>query len=641
MHFKKLILLTSSMLMSLTSMAMDQTDLANFHKAESLLLAKNYKDYYQVKAKLTKVPLYPFLQYQEISVDPDLFKQETIDAYLKQNAGSFWASQLKQDLANYYLKQKKWQNFLYYYDNNLGFNGKCYAVVAEYSVGDKGKAINDFTHLWLSRANLPRTCDDFESIWETSAHLSERQIRLKAYALASSGRVKEALKWINKTSNKELQGFYALWLKTTQNPKKYMDDWAVKFHQINGFSSAAISVMANLSAKDTHYAEDFWLNFKQKHLLDNKTINLINAEIAIDYARAHNKKAIKWLNDVEDKYASSLLWQWRLRTAIYWSDYKSYLGWYSKLPQSLKSEEGWRYWQAKSYQALKQNDKAKSILTALAKNVSYYGFLAADDLGLSYTLNNKSAKVDQKTLDDMASNQIVLQIFDLYQIKEYGLSYALWRFSRHGFTRAEQLAIAELAAQQQIYQISTSAYASAGGRDNLTGLYPLAFWSDVQKAGKEFDISPEVIISMMRQESAFRVHGVSSASATGLMQLLPTTAAFLAKKYRISYENDDLYKPNKVIMLGAANLNFMDQLFNNNLIIGMAAYNAGQGNAVNWLPAQKLAADQWIEIIPFGETRKYVKNILRNLVIYNQAILGNKKFRLQQVMQSISQKDKT
>lgn len=94
-------------------------------------------------------------------------------------------------------------------------------------------------------------------------------------------------------------------------------------------------------------------------------------------------------------------------------------------------------------------------------------------------------------------------------------------------------------------------------------------------------------------------------------------------------------------MLGAANLNFMDQLFNNNLIIGMAAYNAGQGNAANWLPAQQLAADQWIEIIPFGETRKYVKNILRNMVVYNQAILGNKKFRLGQVMQPISQKDKT
>lgn len=641
MQFRKLMLLTSSMLMSLSSVAMNKTDLANFNKAESLLQAKNYKDYYQVKAKLTKTPLYPFLQYQEISVDPDKFKKETIDAYLKQNQGSFWASQLKQDLANYYLKQKDWQKFLDYYDNNLGFTGKCYAVVAEYNVGDKEKAINDFTNLWLSRANLPRACDDFESIWESKADLSERQIRLKAYALASSGRVKEALKWIDKTTNKELQGFYELWLKATQNPKKYMDDWTVQYHHINGFSSAVISVMANLSAKDTHYAEDFWLAFKQKHLLDNKTINLINAEIAIDYARAHNKKAIQWLKDIEDEYATSLLWQWRLRTAIYWNDYNAYLNWYNKLPQSLKSEDGWRYWQAKSYQALKQDDKAKPILTALAKDTSYYGFLAADDLGLPYALNNKPVKVDQKTVDEMANNQTVLQIFDLYQIKEYGLSFALWRFSRNGFTNEEQLAIAELAEKQKIYQISTSAYANAGSWNNLTGLYPLAFWSDVQKAGKEFHIQPDVIISMMRQESAFRVHGVSSASATGLMQLLPTTAAFLAKKYRMSYEDDDLYKPQKVIMLGAANLNFMDQLFNNNLIIGMAAYNAGQGNAANWLPAQQLAADQWIEIIPFGETRKYVKNILRNMVVYNQAILGNKKFRLGQVMQPVSQKDKT
>jgi soluble lytic murein transglycosylase len=641
LRFIRLALLASFVVLFSISHAMDKVELNNYQKAESLLVKKDYPAYYQVKAKLAKAPLYPFLQYQEISLDPDYFKQETIDGYLTQNRGTFWAKQLKEDLANFYLKKQDWQNFLHYYDNNLGFNGKCYVVQAEYAIGQKSIAVSEFTELWLSRARLPQACNEFESIWEKEARLAEQQIRLKAYALASSGYVEQAVTWITKTQNKELQGFYALWLKTTQDPKKYMGDWTLRYYKMNGFSAAILSVMANLSAKDTPYAENLWLKFKQKHLLENKTINLINAEVAIAYARSHDKQAIEWLGKIENEYASSLLWQWRLRTAIYWRDYQQYLTWYNELSSNLKGADEWRYWQAKSYQGLKENKKAQPILTELAKQTSYYGFLAADDLGVPYALSNQAAIADKKTTDEVGKNQTVLQIFDLYQIGKYGLSYALWRFSLNGFTLGEKLAIARLAAQRKVYQISTSAYANAGVSDDLWGLYPLAFWGEIEKAAKEFAIKPAVIISMMRKESAFRVHGTSSASAQGLMQLLPTTAEFLAKKYRLDYKEGDLYRPDKVIMLGAANLNFMDKLFNNNLIVSMAAYNAGQGNVAKWLPEHELTADQWIEIMPFAETRQYVKNILRNLVIYNQVILGNKKFRLTQVMQGVSKKDKT
>ncbi|WP_116963232.1 lytic transglycosylase domain-containing protein [Fastidiosibacter lacustris] len=623
------------------SYGMDKAEIAEYYKAKDLLSKKNYKAYYQVKAKLTKTPLYTYLQYQEILSDPEHFKDQTIEDFLKVNQGSFWAAELRKDLANYYISKQSWSRFLQYYEGNLGVNGQCYAIQAKYATGEQEAALADFTKLWLSRVRLPKACNDFETIWQNKIMPSEREIRLKTYALATTGYVDQALKWINKTNNKTLQGFYGLWLKASQNPKKFMIDWVEEYHQINGFSSAIVSVMDNLSAKDVYYAASFWQDFKQKSLLDDKTINLINAEIAIDFARSHHKEALTWLKLVESEYASSLLWQWRLRTALYWQDYKLYLKWYDELSTDLKSADEWRYWQAKSLAALKQMDKAKPIFTELAKQLSYYGFLSADVLKLPYVLTNENAIVALDVIKNMKNNLTVQQVFDLYQIGEYGLSYSLWRWSMNSFTREELLAIAKLAHDDKIYQISVSAYGNSGAVNDLVGLYPLAFWSDVKKAAKDFEIQPDVIIAMMRQESAFRVHGISSASATGLMQLLPSTAEFLAKKYRLDYKDGDLYQPNKVIILGAANLNFMDKLFNGKLVLGMAAYNAGQGNVANWLPEHTMNADQWIEIMPFGETRQYVKNILRNLVVYNQVILGNKTFHLSQLMLPISKKDKS
>ena len=216
----------------------------------------------------------------------------------------------------------------YYTSNlNLGINGQCNYLNALYQTRgqeNQQQALRKFTDLWLSRISLPRTCDNLEKVWLKKYELNERQIRTRAYGLATSGNLKEALNWIDKINNKELKGFYTLWQKSIQNPKKYLDDWVVKYSTINGFSAAIISIMNDLSHQDTHYAAELWDNFKQKKLLDQKTIHLITAEIAIDFSRSHNKQAVDWLKSISNQDASSLLWQWRLRTALYWNDYKAF-----------------------------------------------------------------------------------------------------------------------------------------------------------------------------------------------------------------------------------------------------------------------------------------------------------------------------
>ncbi|WP_208123289.1 transglycosylase SLT domain-containing protein [Facilibium subflavum] len=623
---------------------MSQEDLTLYQKAQTLLSKKDYQPYYQIKAKLKDTPLYSYLQYLEIKNNPDMFAQKTIQDYLLDNKGTYWAQLLPNALASYYAKQQTWPLFLQYYDGGLGVTGQCYQFQAKYQIGDEKaqkSAIEGFTRLWSTNAYLPKACNTFEKIWSAKVDLSNQVLKEKAYLLALYGNYSQALKWIKKTKDKGEIDFYTLWQKSAQNPKKYMDDWVVQSSHYQGFDQAIISIMNQLSRQDTYYAASFWQNFKQKRFLSEKTLNLIDAEIAIDFARAHDKKATLWLAKVKDQYASSLLWQWRLRTALYWGDFKTYLDWYQKLPVSLKAKNDWQYWQAKSYHSLGEMGKAKPVFEKLAQKRSYYGFLAADILKKPYQLTQKDYPVSKELIKAVSQQLTIQQSFDLYQLGEYNLSYDLWRWALRQNNREQTLAAAKLAEDKKMYQLSVYAYTNAGAWQYLQGRFPLAFVQDVQDAAKKFDLTPSLVWSMMRRESMFRIQAESYAGACGLMQLIPSTAAFLSQKYRLNIAPDNYFNIKENILLGTANLNFMDKLFKDNKVLGLAAYNAGQGNVAGWLTDTPMDADRWIETIPFGETREYIKAILAYMVIYNHVILGHNDFRIHSLMPMISKKDKS
>ena len=133
----------------------------------------------------------------------------------------------------------------------------------------------------------------------------------------------------------------------------------------------------------------------------------------------------------------------------------------------------------------------------------------------------------------------------------------------------------------------------------------------------------------MRQESSFRHDVKSSANAVGLMQLLPTTAAELAKDHRLKdYSVESLLDPEVNIKLGAIYLSRLIKTFNGNIPIALAAYNTGQGRMRRWMSSRrdigplenlKTSAPEvevWIDEMPWDETSFYVKAILRNWMIY-------------------------
>ncbi|MCK5383595.1 MAG: lytic transglycosylase domain-containing protein, partial [Gammaproteobacteria bacterium] len=132
-------------------------------------------------------------------------------------------------------------------------------------------------------------------------------------------------------------------------------------------------------------------------------------------------------------------------------------------------------------------------------------------------------------------------------------------------------------------------------------------------------LEPAHVYAVIRQESAFNKDALSPAGAMGLMQLMPRTGHATARKYNIPLGNTRLlYQPDKNITIGSAYLKQVMDQYDKNIILASAAYNAGPHRVDRWLPDEEAqAADSWIALIPYRETRKYVQRILSYIAIYD------------------------
>ena len=152
--------------------------------------------------------------------------------------------------------------------------------------------------------------------------------------------------------------------------------------------------------------------------------------------------------------------------------------------------------------------------------------------------------------------------------------------------------------------------------------FPLPYWDSVQLFSRKFKISPWFVMALIRHESSYRMDAVSRAGATGLMQLMPSTAVHVAKHLLDikSPSRRSLKRPELNIKLGTRLLQELMSLFTNNEALTLAAYNAGSGSCRRWLKAhwarKQHDTDVFIEEIPFLETHAYVKAVLGSYGAY-------------------------
>jgi len=150
--------------------------------------------------------------------------------------------------------------------------------------------------------------------------------------------------------------------------------------------------------------------------------------------------------------------------------------------------------------------------------------------------------------------------------------------------------------------------------------FPLAYWETIRQKAQERDVDPYLILALIRQESLFDTWARSPAFALGLMQLIPSTAARVAKQIGLAPpSNERLFEPELNLTLGTQYLKDLLRRYSNNWFKAIAAYNAGEAAVDRW--EKEIATDdieEFIERIPYVETRGYVKLVMRNHRIYKK-----------------------
>jgi len=308
--------------------------------------------------------------------------------------------------------------------------------------------------------------------------------------------------------------------------------------------------------------------------------------------------------------------EWRVRAALWAGDYQKALAWIDEMPATQSSQPRWRYWRARSVAATSGSDAAAPLYADLAGLRDFYGYLAADRIHHGYVLNAKASFDDETLQKAMAAQPGLVRahaLFDCGLEDEAGLEWAVV-FSTSD--NAVKLQAAHLAARWGWYAQSITTLAQVGEFDDVRLRYPRPYTSAIAEASKLTQVPPDWILAVMRQESLFRDDAVSRAGARGLMQMTPTTAVAVAKRWHLPIpDKDGTFDPPMDVQRGAAHLRDLLDRYGQ-LALTLAAYNAGAIPVARWAPTRQMDADVWIENVPYGETRNYVQRIVEHIVAF-------------------------
>jgi soluble lytic murein transglycosylase len=198
-----------------------------------------------------------------------------------------------------------------------------------------------------------------------------------------------------------------------------------------------------------------------------------------------------------------------------------------------------------------------------------------------------------------------------------------WNYSIRGMSDRELLAAAQYACDREVWDRCINTSEKTKTEVALEQRFPMPLLPEVSARAKEIGLDPAFVYGLIRQESRFIMDARSHVGASGLMQLMPATARWTAKKIGLPYSPSLINDRDTNLRLGNAYLKLVLDDMGGSQAMAAAAYNAGPGRPRRWREGPVLDAAAWVENIPFGETRDYVKKVLSNATYY-AALLGSK-----------------
>lgn len=566
----------------------------------------------QLMPTLRDYPLYPYLEYRQITGDLMNTPTLTVTRFVQANPTLPPARTLKNRFVNELARRQDWRGLLAFSPDKPGTaEAQCNYYYAKYNVGDTQGAWEGAKTLWLTGQSRPNACDPLFSAWRASgtqdplAYLERILLAMKA---GNTGLVKA----LASQMPAEYQTIATAITDLANNPNTVLTfarntgatDFTRQLAAV-AFNSVARQDVENARLMIPTLVQAQQLNDEQaQELRDTVAWRLMGSDVTDEQAR--------WRDDAIMRSQSTSLVERRVRMALGTGDRSGLNTWLARLPMEAKEKDEWRYWQADLLMERGRDDEARSILLSLMQQRGFYPMVAAQRLGEPYAL--RVEKAPGAISSALTSGAEMACVRELMYWNQDNTARSEWANLVSSRSQTEQAQLARYAFDQHWWDLSVQATIAGKLWDNLQERFPLAYNDLFVRYTSGKDIPQSYAMAIARQESAWNPKVKSPVGASGLMQIMPGTATHTVKMFNLpGYSNPaQLLDPETNINIGTSYLQYVYQQFENNRIFASAAYNAGPGRVRTWLgnSAGRIDAVAFIESIPFSETRGYVKNVL-------------------------------
>ena len=351
------------------------------------------------------------------------------------------------------------------------------------------------------------------------------------------------------------------------------------------------------------------------------------AQLALRAALNLDPQADRWYRQAGNVELTPENYAWRVRAALRQPkiDWRWVLESIEWMPADLRADAAWQYWSARALAALGKKNEALAIYKNISGQYNFYGQLALEELGQKIAAPKQPEPVTEKELALARANPHLQQAVALFKLGLRTDAVPQWNYALTDMTDSQLRAAAEFAREQQIYDRVVNTSERTQNSIDFSQRFIAPFEGRVREQADSINLDPAWVYGLIRQESRFIMDARSVVGASGLMQLMPATAKYVANRVGMTD-----FQPHRVnefdvnTKLGTHYLQIVLNDLGGSQVLASAGYNAGPGRPTRWRATLSHPVEGAIfaETIPFNETRDYVKSVLSNATYYAAVFSG-------------------
>ena len=553
-----------------------------------------------------------------------------VQAFLQRYAGSYQEDRLRNDWLLLLGQRRDWAQFAAYhpqYRMQDDREVRCYALLIDQIKGTApANAGGDVQRAWFALRDADDGCTHAASQFYADGKLSKLDVWRKARLAVEANRPRAARNAVEIVAPESLDKMREL----LDAPTKYLRAHSTAGGKVR--QELVLLALIKLATSDVDAAVA-QLDSKWGVHLSPEERNWAWGVMGKAAAQRLSPDANGYFANVtRDTDLSDDQLAWKVRAALRAGQWTVVRKAVDAMSEEARQDSTWVYWKARALLAGRPQEaeraQAQRLLQGIAGTRGFYEQLALEELGQRVTLPPTPAPLTDEEKAAAKANlglnrglYAILMGLRSEGVREW--NYTTNLHDNGGMSDRALLAAADFACQQQVWDRCINTSERTRSLIDMQQRFPMPFQSAVVERAQAIGLDPAYVYGLIRQESRFIMDARSHVGASGLMQVMPATARWTAKKIGMTdFRPEQLNQRDTNIAIGTAYLKLALDDFAGSMPLAAAAYNAGPGRPRSWRNGAVLDAAIWAENVPFTETRDYVKKVLANTTNYAALITG-------------------